>query len=58
MIGSINDEQVRGDFVFFFKQKTAYEIGTGDWNSDGVLFRSYFGKRVSKCSVEIKVIGR
>ena len=21
-------------FVFFFKQKTAYEIGTGDWSSD------------------------
>ena len=20
--------------VFFFKQKTAYEIGTGDWSSD------------------------
>ena len=26
---------VGGDFgVFFFKQKTAYEIGTGDWSSD------------------------
>ena len=23
-----------GWFVFFFKQKTAYEIGTGDWSSD------------------------
>jgi len=23
--------------VFFFKQKTAYEIGTGDWSSDGAL---------------------
>ena len=21
-------------FIFFFKQKTAYEIGTGDWSSD------------------------
>ena len=21
-------------FFFFFKQKTAYEIGTGDWSSD------------------------
>ena len=21
-------------YVFFFKQKTAYEIGTGDWSSD------------------------
>jgi len=20
--------------LFFFKQKTAYEIGTGDWSSD------------------------
>ena len=26
-------------FFFFFKQKTAYEIGTGDWSSD-VCFRS------------------
>ena len=23
-----------GWFFFFFKQKTAYEIGTGDWSSD------------------------
>ena len=23
-----------GGVVFFFKQKTAYEIGTGDWSSD------------------------
>ena len=23
-----------GWVVFFFKQKTAYEIGTGDWSSD------------------------
>ena len=23
-----------GNFFFFFKQKTAYEIGTGDWSSD------------------------
>ena len=23
-----------GLFFFFFKQKTAYEIGTGDWSSD------------------------
>ena len=21
-------------WIFFFKQKTAYEIGTGDWSSD------------------------
>ena len=25
---------VGGCFFFFFKQKTAYEIGTGDWSSD------------------------
>ena len=24
-------------FFFFFKQKTAYEIGTGDWSSDVCL---------------------
>ena len=24
----------RYDLFFFFKQKTAYEIGTGDWSSD------------------------
>ena len=32
-------------FVFFFKQKTAYEIGTGDWSSDvcsSDLVISYF----------------
>ena len=23
-----------GGGFFFFKQKTAYEIGTGDWSSD------------------------
>ena len=27
-------EWVYGCFFFFFKQKTAYEIGTGDWSSD------------------------
>ena len=25
---------LRIGFFFFFKQKTAYEIGTGDWSSD------------------------
>ena len=30
-----SDRQVRiGMVVFFFKQKTAYEVGTGDWSSD------------------------
>ena len=28
---------------FFFKQKTAYEIGTGDWSSDVCLPISYVG---------------
>ena len=28
------DEEVLFVFFFFFKQKTAYEIGTGDWSSD------------------------
>ena len=26
--------KVKKVFIFFFKQKTAYEIGTGDWSSD------------------------
>ena len=25
------------ELIFFFKQKTAYEIGTGDWSSDVCL---------------------
>src|SRR3546814_13024685 len=29
------------NFVFFFKQKTAYEMRISDWSSD-VLFRSFF----------------
>ena len=31
MVRMVDDRLV--DF-FFFKQKTAYEIGTGDWSSD------------------------
>ena len=27
-------EGIGGMCIFFFKQKTAYEIGTGDWSSD------------------------
>ena len=27
-------EGMGGELFFFFKQKTAYEIGTGDWSSD------------------------
>ena len=27
-------EEFREFLFFFFKQKTAYEIGTGDWSSD------------------------
>ena len=30
---------------FFFKQKTAYEIGTGDWSSD-VALPIYFKKKM------------
>ena len=30
-------------FFFFFKQKTAYEIGTGDWSSDVCLPILYLG---------------
>ena len=31
--GERERDRVR-ECVFFFKQKTAYEIGTGDWSSD------------------------
>ena len=33
-IGLHEEEGRMEKFVFFFKQKTAYEIGTGDWSSD------------------------
>ena len=46
---------VCGDFVssfffffFFFKQKTAYEIGTGDWSSD--VCSSDLTKRPEPCT--------
>ena len=38
-------------FFFFFKQKTAYEIGTGDWSSDvcssdlPAIYTSHFSLR-------------
>ena len=32
--GGMNVKKSRSNDVFFFKQKTAYEIGTGDWSSD------------------------
>ena len=32
-VGEMKDGKVTS-LVFFFKQKTAYEIGTGDWSSD------------------------
>ena len=35
----VNSYDILSCVVFFFKQKTAYEIGTGDWSSD-VVFRS------------------
>ena len=34
MEGAIEDGYSRIVNFFFFKQKTAYEIGTGDWSSD------------------------
>ena len=30
----VRNEEIRLCIFFFFKQKTAYEIGTGDWSSD------------------------
>ena len=39
-------------FFFFFKQKTAYEIGTGDWSSD--VCSSDLGELVS--GLDIKLI--
>ena len=33
-MGARKSEVNRGVEFFFFKQKTAYEIGTGDWSSD------------------------
>ena len=35
-------------FFFFFKQKTAYEVGTGDWSSD-VCLRSHILLSFSRC---------
>ena len=29
-----DDDKILLHYFFFFKQKTAYEIGTGDWSSD------------------------
>ena len=35
VLGSVDYDKVfYFVFFFFFKQKTAYEIGTGDWSSD------------------------
>ena len=36
MVCNCGDKGVTGSMggFFFFKQKTAYEIGTGDWSSD------------------------
>ena len=32
-VGSVGKREMV-KIIFFFKQKTAYEIGTGDWSSD------------------------
>ena len=34
MWGEVVDVYMSYVVFFFFKQKTAYEIGTGDWSSD------------------------
>ena len=42
---------------FFFKQKTAYEIGTGDWSSDVCLPISYIkGLRVAKLLPDCTIV--
>ena len=47
--------------VFFFKQKTAYEIGTGDWSSDVcssdliVCDQSYCVRSVLLCMISLIV---
>ena len=33
-VDELAEEKVESVLFFFFKQKTAYEIGTGDWSSD------------------------
>ena len=47
-------------FVFFFKQKTAYEIGTGDWSSDvcsSDLISSLSRKAVKATAILIPLLG-
>jgi len=34
LVVSFSRRAGRWTLFFFFKQKTAYEIGTGDWSSD------------------------
>ena len=46
-------------FFFFFKQKTAYEIGTGDWSSDVCssdlhIERQNFVQTVAGCNIRCK----
>ena len=40
---------------FFFKQKTAYEIGTGDWSSDVCSSDLALGEIVALSNVVLKV---
>ena len=44
-----------GGGFFFFKQKTAYEIGTGDWSSD--VCSSDLGGRAAAHTISIREIG-
>ena len=43
-------------FIFFFKQKTAYEIGTGDWNSDvcssDLMYKAFSVEPIVQISID------
>ena len=41
-------------FFFFFKQKTAYEIGTGDWSSD--VCSSDLGNFLKFCKRQVEKV--
>ena len=43
-------------FFFFFKQKTAYEIGTGDWSSDVCSSDLYCGLSTPCCFNEATIV--
>ena len=53
----IGDDQDVCVVFFFFKQKTAYEIGTGDWSSD-VCSSDLVVERISEDERGLRVIAR